>query len=124
MLHGLKALERQAGRRFDGPRDGPRPLDIDLLLAGSTVLSLGAEAPAVGSRSDPGRGAGGLWPGSLVVPHPRLSERRFVLRPLSDLAPELVVPTHGTTVRMLLAALENRDSSQAVTAVPWSLGPP
>jgi 2-amino-4-hydroxy-6-hydroxymethyldihydropteridine diphosphokinase len=64
-----KALEVAAGR-VRGVRWGPRPLDVDVLLVGDQVVD-----------SD-----------DLVVPHPRMWERRFVLVPLSDLAPELVPP--------------------------------
>lgn len=60
-------LEEAAGR-VRGERFGPRPLDVDVLLAGDQKL----EEP------------------DLVVPHPRMWERRFVLAPLADLAPELV----------------------------------
>ncbi len=59
-----KALERAAGRR-PGPRFGPRPLDIDLLLYGNRC----SNAP------------------ELTLPHPRLRERRFVLEPLAEIAP-------------------------------------
>ena len=77
-----KALERAAGRR-PGPRFGPRPLDIDLLLWGDLVL----HHP------------------ELTLPHPRLRDRRFVLEPLAALAPDLPVPPDGRPVRELLAAV-------------------
>lgn len=77
-----KALELAAGRRR-GVRFGPRPLDVDLLVYGE----LRSEAP------------------ELTLPHPRLRERRFVLEPLAEIAPDLAVPPGGTTVRELLAAL-------------------
>lgn len=77
-----KRLEHAAGRR-PGPRFGPRPLDIDLLLWGDLVLP------------DP----------ELTLPHPRLRERRFVLEPLADIAPDWRVPPDGKTVAELLAAL-------------------
>jgi 2-amino-4-hydroxy-6-hydroxymethyldihydropteridine diphosphokinase len=75
LLDVAKALEREAGRDLDGgPRWSPRPLDIDILLLGDVRLS------------EP----------DLVVPHPRISQRAFVLAPLADLAPELVVaPSAG-----------------------------
>jgi 2-amino-4-hydroxy-6-hydroxymethyldihydropteridine diphosphokinase len=76
-------LERRAGRRRDGERDAPRPLDIDLLFVGDE------------RRDEPG----------LVLPHPRLRSRRFVLQPLADLAPRLALPPDGATVQELLAAL-------------------
>jgi 2-amino-4-hydroxy-6-hydroxymethyldihydropteridine diphosphokinase len=78
LLDRLHALERAAGRT-SGRRWGPRPLDLDLLLHGDLRLS----TP------------------DLVLPHPRLAERRFVLQPLADLAPDLVVPGMEATVAEL-----------------------
>jgi 2-amino-4-hydroxy-6-hydroxymethyldihydropteridine diphosphokinase len=84
LLELLFAIERGLGRvRGKGPRYGPRPIDLDLLLYGSEVVD------------QPG----------LEVPHPRLHERRFVLEPLAELDPALVVPGRGR-VSALLAELE------------------
>ena len=77
LLQALKDIEQQAGRRTDERRYGPRPLDLDLLLYGAAVFA------------DP----------DLVVPHPRLRERAFVLAPLAELAFDWIVPEstgHGT----------------------------
>ncbi len=82
LLDRLLAVERGLGRVRTEERWGPRTLDLDLLLYGDDVLD------------EPG----------LTVPHPRLHERRFVLEPLSELAPDLVVPGRGR-VKALLAAL-------------------
>jgi 2-amino-4-hydroxy-6-hydroxymethyldihydropteridine diphosphokinase len=76
------AVEARCGRRRT-ERWGPRPLDVDLLLYGEAVIE------------EPG----------LVVPHPELHRRRFVLTPLADLAPELVHPRLGKSIRQLLAEL-------------------
>lgn len=70
LLAGLQAIEGAHGRRREGVRWGPRTLDLDLLLYGDQVLS----TPA------------------LTLPHPRLTERAFVLRPLADIAPGLRLP--------------------------------
>jgi 2-amino-4-hydroxy-6-hydroxymethyldihydropteridine diphosphokinase len=83
LLDSLLAVERRLGRTRDGPRFGPRTIDLDLLLYGDEIVS------------EPG----------LEVPHPRLRERRFVLEPLLELSPDLAVPGNGT-VRELLAALD------------------
>jgi 2-amino-4-hydroxy-6-hydroxymethyldihydropteridine diphosphokinase len=81
-LHDLlAAAERAAGRR-PGPRWGARTLDLDLLLYGDLIL----ETPG------------------LVVPHPGIASRRFVLAPLAELCPERAVPGTGATVAQLLAA--------------------
>jgi 2-amino-4-hydroxy-6-hydroxymethyldihydropteridine diphosphokinase len=71
LLDRLLAVERELGReRGSGPRYGPRPIDLDLLVYGDHVLD------------EPG----------LTVPHPRLAERRFALEPLVELDPELALP--------------------------------
>ena len=80
LLQALLAIEAEHGRRRDGTRWGPRSLDLDLLLYGDTLLDT---------------------PG-LVLPHPGMHERAFVLYPLADMAPELSVPGHGS-VQVLLA---------------------
>jgi 2-amino-4-hydroxy-6-hydroxymethyldihydropteridine diphosphokinase len=85
LLAALLALERDFGRdRSTSPPQGPRTLDLDLLLYGDATIY------------EPG----------LEVPHPRLHERRFVLEPLSELDPALVVPGRGA-VHALLAKLDS-----------------
>jgi 2-amino-4-hydroxy-6-hydroxymethyldihydropteridine diphosphokinase len=83
LLDALLAVERELGRTRDGPRFGPRTIDLDLLVYGDRVVD------------EPG----------LEVPHPRLHERRFALEPLAELAPALVVPGRGP-VETLLAELD------------------
>lgn len=83
VLDLLLSVERELGRTRDGPRFGPRTIDLDLLLYGAEVID------------EPG----------LAVPHPRLHERRFVLEPLAELDPDLTVPEKGP-VQALLAELE------------------
>jgi len=79
LLGRLLAVERELGRERTGPRFGPRTIDLDLRLYYEKTID------------EPG----------LVVPHPRLAERRFVLEPLLDLDPELALPD-GRRVRGLL----------------------
>jgi 2-amino-4-hydroxy-6-hydroxymethyldihydropteridine diphosphokinase len=80
LLERLLAVERRFGRVRDGvPAQGPRTLDLDLLLYGDERID------------EPG----------LAVPHPRLHERRFVLEPLAELAPGLVVPGLGEVAALL-----------------------
>jgi 2-amino-4-hydroxy-6-hydroxymethyldihydropteridine diphosphokinase len=82
LLDRLLAIERDLGRdRSVETRWGPRTIDLDLLLFGNDVID------------EP----------SLMVPHPRLAERRFVLEPLYELDPELVLPD-GRRIEDLVAA--------------------
>ena len=84
LLDRLLEIERELGRIREGPRWGPRAIDLDLLLYGDRRID------------EPG----------LTVPHPRLRERLFVLEPLAELAPDAVVPGLGS-VSVLLAELES-----------------
>jgi len=79
LLGVLLAVERQLGRTREGPRFGPRAIDLDLLVYGDAELD------------EPG----------LTVPHPRLHERRFALEPLAELAPGLVGPCRGPVEELL-----------------------
>jgi 2-amino-4-hydroxy-6-hydroxymethyldihydropteridine diphosphokinase len=73
LLAEFQKIERKRGRKRGGPRWGPRTLDLDLLLYSDHVIE------------EPG----------LSVPHPGIAERNFVLLPLRDLAPDLIVPGLG-----------------------------
>jgi 2-amino-4-hydroxy-6-hydroxymethyldihydropteridine diphosphokinase len=79
LLHRLLAVEQRFGRVRIPGEHGPRTLDLDLLLYGDEVID------------EPG----------LTVPHPRLHERRFVLEPLAELAPGLLVPGRGDMESLL-----------------------
>lgn len=82
LLDALMAIEGTRGRTRPYP-NAPRTLDLDLILFGENVID------------EPG----------LVVPHPRFRERRFVLQPLAQIAPDLRDPVSGKTVGELLATL-------------------
>ncbi len=87
LLDVCKAIEVEHGRAFGGPRHGPRPVDLDLLLLGDLEL-----------RTD-----------RLTLPHPQVTARRFVLAPLLELDPELALPD-GTLLSASLASLgEDQD---------------
>ena len=82
LLDVCKAIEVEEGRMFGGPRHGPRPIDIDVLLLGDLE-----------HRSD-----------RLTIPHADLTQRRFVIVPLLELDPELRLPD-GSSLADALAAL-------------------
>ena len=96
LLHAVKALEVVAGREV-GPRWGPRPLDIDLLLYDDQAVN----TP------------------DLVIPHPRLSERRFVLAPLADLWPAWH-DAAGQPIQALLQAVADQPLTQVATGRWWA----
>ncbi len=79
LLADLQAIEARHGRRRDGPRWGPRTLDLDLLVYADRVVD----------------------GGDLVLPHPGVAERAFVLAPLADIAPALRVPGAGRVAELL-----------------------
>jgi 2-amino-4-hydroxy-6-hydroxymethyldihydropteridine diphosphokinase len=80
LLERLLRVERSLGRRRDGPRFGPRTVDLDLLLYGDATIE------------EPG----------LSVPHPRLGDRRFVLEPLAELDPSLTLPDGRKVLDLLV----------------------
>jgi 2-amino-4-hydroxy-6-hydroxymethyldihydropteridine diphosphokinase len=82
LIAGILALERGMGRQRK-QKNGPRIIDIDILLFGSSMIDLP----------------------SLTVPHPKMHERRFVLEPLAEIAPEARHPVFKRTVRELRDAL-------------------
>jgi len=91
LLTLVQEIERRVGRTPTF-RDGPREIDVDILDLGGLVRL----------RPDP------------VLPHPRLSSRRFVLEPLAEIAPEWAHPVSGRTVRELLEALPERPSVKRI----------
>lgn len=83
LLEKLQQLEKEFGRQPKKILNEPRPLDLDL-------IALGNETRASEK---------------LTLPHPRAHERRFVLQPLSEIAPDLVLPGQSKTVKQLLDSL-------------------
>jgi 2-amino-4-hydroxy-6-hydroxymethyldihydropteridine diphosphokinase len=95
LLHSLLAIERELGRdRSQGVPNGPRILDLDLLLMGDTVIAVE----------------------ELTLPHPALVRRRFVLAPLAEIAPQLRHPQRDQTIAELLTLLPD-DGENRVSAV-------
>lgn len=94
-LSALHDIEYALGRRRTGDRNAPRTIDIDILYAGDDYIDRGG----------------------LVVPHPRWAERRFVVQPLADVRPQLVLPGSGRTVSAILADLVGEDVTR--TDLDW-----
>jgi 2-amino-4-hydroxy-6-hydroxymethyldihydropteridine diphosphokinase len=84
LLRNLKAIERRRGRDRNGQRWGPRVIDLDLLVFSRAVLS---EA-------------------GLSIPHPGIAERNFVLLPLREIAPDLVIPGLGRVASIAINEAE------------------
>ncbi len=85
LLAWTQKIERDMGRERLTPK-GPRTIDIDILFYGRAVV----DTP------------------KLAIPHPRLAQRRFVLEPLGELAPDLRHPVDGKTVREMLTATQGQ----------------
>jgi 2-amino-4-hydroxy-6-hydroxymethyldihydropteridine diphosphokinase len=91
LLHALLVIERELGRdRSHGVLNGPRILDLDLLLMGDSIVA----------------------EGELTLPHPALAQRRFVLAPLAQIAPQLRHPQLKQTMADLLAQLPNEGENR------------
>jgi 2-amino-4-hydroxy-6-hydroxymethyldihydropteridine diphosphokinase len=88
LLEKLRLLEKEFGRQTRKVPNEPRPLDLDLIAFGSET------------RDTP----------ELVLPHPRAHRRRFVLQPLSEIAPGLILPGRDKTVSQLLAELASEET--------------
>ncbi len=97
-LQRVETVERALGRVRGPDRFAPRPIDIDLLYCGDACIDSGG----------------------LVVPHPRWAERRFVVQPLADVRPDLVLPGAARTVREVLDGLAGDEAARiAVAADAW-----
>ena len=99
LLSALLNIEREMGR-VRTIANGPRVIDIDLLLFGDLIVGRSKEdgQPSLRTETD------------VVVPHPRMHERRFVLEPLCEIAPELVHPALKKTCRQILASLDDQST--------------
>ena len=109
ILERLHRIEADCGRvRVE--RWGQRTLDLDLIALGQTVLPDAARQTEW--RTLPPERQIQAVPGELILPHPRLQDRAFVLVPLAQIAPEWRHPLTGATIRAMLAALPAADLAE------------
>ncbi len=85
LLDQIELIQRAVGRKTDLVRFGPRILDLDIILYGERIINSAR----------------------LVVPHPRMHKRRFVLKPICDINPAIIHPVLKKEMRFLLACLGN-----------------
>ena len=97
LLREIRAYELAQGRERSAGPNTPRTIDIDILYFGQTEVA----------ETD------------LVIPHPRLADRRFVLVPLAELCPDRVVPGRGKTVQQLLRELPEQGAAVKYVQQEW-----
>ena len=98
LLVHCQGIERVLGRIRSGIRCEPRTADVDIIYVGDMVVN------------DPPR---------LILPHPRAHLRKFVLKPLSDIRPELILPRQHKTVACLLAELDTDEADPLLVSERW-----
>lgn len=98
LFDALREIEHEMGRPALREPNAPRSIDLDILYAGSLIVA----------------------DEKLVIPHPRLPFRRFVLQPLSDIRPQLVLPGETLSIQGLLDALEDRPDSVRLVSRNWT----
>ena len=87
LLQVLREIEKKIGRKSDGLRFGPRILDMDIIFYDDFIMNHA----------------------ELVIPHPRMHKRCFVLKPLCDIDPSVVHPILNKTIQSLLSNIDDRD---------------
>jgi 2-amino-4-hydroxy-6-hydroxymethyldihydropteridine diphosphokinase len=97
LLDHTQAIERQLGRRATPERNAPRVIDVDILYFGDQSVDAGL----------------------LVLPHPRITTRRFVLQPLAAIRPELVLPGDTVTVHEHLLLLDSSEPPLTLVQADW-----
>ena len=95
-LSYIGKIEKNLGRERTEDRNAPRPIDIDIIYAGDTIVD----------------------GGGLEVPHPRWAERRFVVQPLNDIRPDMILPEMNKPVSVILNALP-KDEGLSIFDERW-----
>lgn len=97
LLHSTQAIEKKLGRDTVHQRNAPRVIDIDILYFGSE------------SHHQP----------KLIIPHPEMTHRRFVLQPLADICPRLVLPDNSNTIADHLQHLDSDEAPLSLVKEEW-----
>ena len=97
LLEDTQAIEYHLGRATVRERNAPRPMDIDILYFADLVIDEGL----------------------LVVPHPLMTHRRFVLQPLADIRPHLTLPGDRTTISEHLRRLDSGEAELTMVQATW-----
>jgi len=92
LLNNLKSIEQNKGRTYNNVRFGPRILDLDIILYDNAIIN-----------SE-----------KLVIPHPRMHKRRFVLRPICDIDPYRIHPVLKKSMKYLLNRLDDNEQKVAL----------
>lgn len=97
LLDRTQEIETRLGRVSKSERNAPREIDVDILYFGGEQLNAGL----------------------LLLPHPRLSQRRFVLQPLADIRPDLTLPGDTATIAQRLKSLDSTESPLVLVETNW-----
>ncbi|KAF8803378.1 Dihydropteroate synthase-like protein [Phlegmacium glaucopus] len=107
LLGLLKKIESVVGR-VRSIRNGPRAVDLDIIFCGSNIIDTRSDKETLDNLN-----------GKLVVPHPRVQEREFVLRPLNDMIPDFIHPILQKCVRSLLAEVFDPSGTPMNKVIPF-----
>lgn len=97
LLEATQKIEYHFGRHFEGIKNAPRIIDLDILYINDLQ-----------SNSE-----------QLTLPHPRIRERRFVLQPLADIRPELILPGYELSIMECLRKLDPEEQELTLIATKW-----
>lgn len=97
LLEATQVIESRLGRQSSPVRNSPRPIDLDLLYVDDLVF----KTP------------------DLILPHPRLTDRRFVLKPLIDVRPDLILPGDDVTIAEHLRRLDTPEPDPLLVQTAW-----